>query len=131
MQQVGTVLTMLLALQPRGSGWNPARRDGGLYDTDTVETVRGTVVAVAEVPPEAAAHLALEVDDERLVVHLGPAWYVAGYRFRPGDVLEVTGSRVEMARQPVLVAAHIERGPEVFELRSPGGLPLWGAWRPR
>ena len=131
MQQVGTVLTMLLALQPRGHGWEPGNRDGSLYDADSVETVHGTVRSVAHVPPEGAAHLVLDVHNQRLVVHLGPGWFVAAHRFAPGDLLVVTGSRIEMARQPVLVAARIERGRELFELRGPGGLPLWGAWRPR
>jgi hypothetical protein len=69
----------------------------------------------------------LETDKENVPVHLGPAWYVDRQKFeiRPGDRIDVRGSRVSVDGKPAIVAAEIRKGEQKLELRNASGVPLW------
>lgn len=115
----------------------PARGGSRLYDPSTVETLRGRVVRLEEVPSRRGfaegLHLVLQKDDGgETSVHLGPSWFLEEHKLSvsPGDQLEVSGSRVSWGGEVHLIARTVTKGAEALELRDPAGIPRWaGAWR--
>lgn len=102
-----------------------------VYDVNTVETVSGRVLAVQHIASSRRGsygeHLILKTRTGRLVVHLGPNWFMQRQtlQIKPHDELTVTGFRVLLAGKPVLIAARISRAHETMVLRDVQGLPVW------
>ncbi len=102
-----------------------------LYDTKTVETVKGTVESIDSIKgPRGRAegiHLSLKTEKETIVVHLGPSWYIGkqDVKIKTNDNVEVKGSRITLQGKPVILAAEVRKGNEVLSLRNAEGLPLW------
>lgn len=119
------------ALVAYGSHQRPSdTRRPQVYDVTTVETQRGSVVSIDRISTTGRAggiHLTLDIGNEPLLVHLGPAWYLEDQSFDIviNDVIEVTGSRVVIDDEPVLIAAEIRIGDTVITLRDRDGIPLW------
>jgi hypothetical protein len=120
---------MLVFAQPvvaqggRGQG-------GRNYNPKTEATMSGTIDEVVHMPApgrgSGGLHLMLHTDTGVFDVHLGPAWYVdPKMSFAKGDALTVTGSRVVMAKQEVVIARTVKKGDEVLTLRDEQGFPLW------
>lgn len=114
-----------------GSGWG----GGGMYDTKTVETIRGEVASVAETKADEdsgnGVHLMVKTDAGEISVHLGPVWYIERQdtEIAVGDDVEVTGSRVTYDGQPAILAAEVRMGDAVVMLRDGSGRPMWAAGR--
>jgi hypothetical protein len=111
----------------------PARR---LYDPSTEATVKGTVDNVVQQTGRRAfsgTHLVLKTDAGDLTVHVGPSGYISaqGFSFAKGDALEVTGSKVKMGGQDVLLAREIKKDGKVLTLRDAQGIPKWSRGRQR
>lgn len=103
--------------------WNPA----------TVETVSGEVLEVKRQPSPRGkgdgVHLLLKTKDApKLVVHLGPAFWVdqQAVKIAAGDTVEVKGSRVKVKGESVLLAAEVKKGDATLVLRDVNGVPKWG-----
>ena len=108
----------------------------GLYDPETVVTVRGEVTRVERgrtAARGAGIHLHVWVGETTYDVHLGPEWFFEeqGLRFRAGDQVEIRGSRLDLDGSPALIAARLRFDGKVVELRDAEGCPLWGRGRPR
>ena len=60
-------------------------------------------------------------------VVLGPVWFVASkkFDFGKGDNITVTGSRLTMNDQQVVVAREVTKEGKVLTLRDAKGVPLW------
>jgi hypothetical protein len=109
---------------------------GRLFDPETVESVKGTVVAVTETAHGGKArgvHLTVKTKTETIPVHLGPDWYVEreGPAFAKGDAIDVRGSRVTYDGKPAIIAAEVRRGDDVLRLRDQDGSPRWAGPRRR
>ncbi len=108
-----------------------------MYDTKTVETLSGEVVGVDKIPNTKGrgygVHMTLKTDKETISVHLGPGWYVEKQevKIKPGDKVEVTGSRITYEGKPAIVAAEVKKGDDVLKLRDENGFPLWAGGRGR
>ncbi len=106
------------------------------FNPETVETVQGIVVDAPVIQqgglPE-MEHLALKTDRERLMIILGPNWYLAQQDLKISalDRLEVTGSRVPLDGKSALLAQKVKRGDQVFEFRDQAGKPRWAPSRPQ
>jgi hypothetical protein len=103
---------------------------GRRYDPTTVESVRGEVTAVETTVQGGhgpGVHVKLATASGPLAVRLGPAWYLDEQKLVPkmGDVLEITGSRVTVAGEPLIIAAQVKRGDLTVTLRDASGVPLW------
>ncbi len=130
------VLTPAAALAQQnmgGTGTLRARR----YDTQTVETLRGTIIAIEKVADHGrrayGVHLLLKTSAGEVSVHLGPSWFIARQHLKlaPREMIEVTGSRVTYEGRPVLIAAQIRTGHQSMVLRDSRGFPLWSGARAR
>lgn len=123
--------------RPGAGGWGPAGQYQRIYDTDTVETVKGEIEQIDRVTPmrgmSPGVHLVLKTDEETVSVHLGPAWYLDNQdvKLEPEDEIEVKGSRVTVAGKPALIAAEVTKGDQVLTLRDDRGIPQWSGWRRR
>ena len=102
-----------------------------VYDLNTVETVSGRVLAVQRVAGSRRGaygeHLILKTRTGRLVVHLGPDWFMQrqALQIKLHDELIITGSRILLGGKPVLIAARISKAHETLVLRDAQGLPVW------
>lgn len=114
-----------------GHGWGRRTPYGQLFDPERLTTMQGTVVRVARFLPvpgmSEGIEMLLETEGEAVAVHLGPSKFVAGdaANFAPGDVIEVTGSRTELAGEAILMATSVGKGSMRLELRDLTGAPLW------
>ncbi len=112
-------------------GWGHDSQYGGMYNLNTVETIRGTVVSTNTFTPMSGMgqgmQLLVTTEDRTVPVHLGPAWYLddRGFQVNSGDEIEVKGSQVNWAGNPVLMAAEVRQGDKVLELRDNNGIPAW------
>jgi hypothetical protein len=114
-------------------GWGRATPYGKLFDPARLETIQGKVSLVARFVPlpgmSEGIELWLETTQGGLAVHLGPGKFIPIDVVDPGDLIEVTASRVELAGETVLMATSIQKGDLRIELRNEKGAPLWGRAR--
>jgi hypothetical protein len=120
----------------QGPGMGPGGSMGMMYNPQTVTTIKGTVESLSTQGSRRMRHesLAIKTDQGNIMVHLGPAWYMNKQQIllNPGDVVEVTGSKMEMAGGTMLVAKEVKVGGKTFQIRDDQGLPLWrGRGRPQ
>ena len=76
----------------------------------------------------------VKTDQGNITVHLGPARYINQHQIvlKPGDAVEVTGSKMEMGGGTMMVAKEVKVGGKTFQLRDDQGVPLWrGQGRPQ
>ena len=103
------------------------------YDTATEAVFKGTVAEVKdrECPVSGGrlgSHIVLKLGDGTTIeVHLAPTKFVSDYdlTFKPGDDLEVTGSKVTFEGVQTIFAREIKRGTDVFVFRDKDGKPVW------
>ena len=119
-----------------GGGWGPGTSYGRMYDVNTIESIRGDVLAVERFTPtgmSAGIHLQVKTRTETLFVHLGPEWYIdrQDVQIAVKDTIEVKGSRISFQGKPAIIAAEVKKGDEVLVLRDESGLPAWSAMRRR
>lgn len=113
-------------IPPAASGSAPSS-----YDRDTVTTIRGSVTSVAMVPARGGRtggwHATLDSEGRQTDVHLGPSWFLdkLGLGLAKGEAIEVTGSLVEQANAPVLIAREVKWAGRAFTLRDERGVPAW------
>lgn len=107
------------------------------YDPETVATVTGTVEEVLLRPGRGGAtglHLSLALEyGEHLEVVVGPTFYVypEGFEAETGDIVTVTGSRLTVNGEPMLMAREIQVGDHDLTLRDETGMPAWRGQGPR
>jgi hypothetical protein len=112
----------------------PAAR---VYDPDSVTTLHGTATAVTVLPARGGRsggfHVTLSSEGVERDIHVGPSWFLEreGFQIAKGDVLDVTGSVVELDGASFVVAREIQKGTSVLRLRDERGVPLWAGSRTR
>ena len=99
--------------------------------------VRGEVISVEKVGcgqgRRHGVHLLLQTAEGRVVVNLGPSWFVESQRMKvqPRDRIKVAGARVSCDGKPTLIATVVRKGDERLRLRGRDGTPRWLASRIR
>lgn len=95
------------------------------FDANTIVAMYGTVTQVERQPT--GVQLKVQVGARTLVVQLGPADYVDGrMAFATADVVQFTGSSVDIGGQPGVIATEIERQGQRLRLRDDDGTPRFG-----
>ncbi len=115
-------------------GWDKDSPYNQLYDPRERDKFKGIVEAVREeVPMEGMAPAVVLVvkdqDDQEVVVHLGPRWFVdpKTLGFRVGDKVKVYGVWAELNDEDIFMASKIKKG-ETYEYkvrRTKDGTPWW------
>ena len=127
------ILALTLACGPENQG-GPGPEDEAvydrMYDSKTVETVRGEVVSVAKIADRGKGYgvsLILKTNRETIRVYLGPGWFLEqqGLLFAPKDQVEITGSQITLQGKRTLIAAQVQKGGQSLKLRDPAGIPAW------
>lgn len=120
----------------RGSGgWGAGMPYAERYDAARRTTVTGEVVRVERVVPQPGMAegyaLVLRSREQLQTVHLGPVWFLErqDYAVEAHDQVEVSGSRVQLDGQTVVIAAALVKNGRVLYLREEDGLPVWSSWR--
>lgn len=116
--------------------WGNGNRYGGrMYNTKTVETIKGKVLSVDGFIPARGmshgVHLQVQTQKDIVNVHLGPAWYIQNQDIviKPEDKIEIKGSKINNAYEPAIIAAEVKKGNMTLVLRSEDGFPVWNGWR--
>ncbi len=118
-----------------GGGWGADSQYNRLYNTNTVETVSGEVIAVKHITPtngmSYGVHLELKTEKGTVSVHLGPGWFIENQdiAIEPKDKVEIKGSRVTFNGKPAIIAAEVKKNDRVLKLRDQNGVPFWAGWR--
>ena len=101
------------------------------YNPNNTETFDGEVVSLT---PEQSrrktfqgVHLMVNTGEETIEVHVAPSWYLADQDFEitPKDKIVITGSRINVAGNPEIIAREIEKDDRILVLRDENGVPLW------
>ena len=120
-----------------GGGWGAGSAYNRQYDVTTVEAIRGEISSVDRFMPRQGVsegiHLVLATGSESISVHLGPAWFIENQdeMVVVGDAVVITGSRIVYQGDPAIIAASVEKGEQVLQLRDELGYPVWSGWRRR
>jgi len=116
-------------------GWGHGDGYGRMYNKNTVDTVKGTVVKLEKIYPmrgmRYGIHLILKTEKETISVHLGPGWYIENQDIKilKGDKIEVKGSRITYNNKTAIIAAEVKKSDSVLKLRDENGFPMWAGWR--
>ena len=122
--------------EPRGGGWGADTPYGRLYDPAKEETISGQVVSIetsAPMPGMAPGmQMLVQTDDGQSTrVQVGPTWYLArqDLGIQENTHVQVTGARVEIDGQPVLMAREVQFDGQLITLRDAQGMPMWSSLR--
>jgi hypothetical protein len=101
-----------------------------MYDTATEVTLKGEVTEVTTETGRrrmSRIHVTLQGDAGPVVVHPGPAAYLEQQHFEvaKGDVIQVVGSKMTVARSVAVLARTVKKGETVTVLRDENGVPKW------
>lgn len=116
-------------------GWGAGHHYSRMYNRGTVESLNGEVISVNKITPSQGMshgiHLILKTGKETIPVHLGPGWYIENQdiQIQPKDKIQITGSRINFAGKPAIIAAEIKKGNDILKLRDEKGFPAWSGWR--
>jgi hypothetical protein len=108
------------------------------WDPATVETVKGEVMTKDSITPQKdknwspAVGMTLKKEDDYAVyVHLGPQWYIDKQELaiNVGDKVEVTGSKIMVEGNMVILVSSIKKDDKTWQLRDEKGFPFWSARR--
>lgn len=125
---------LVLNVQAQDREFKQGNKYAGHFDTNTIETQKGRITAVYTLSSEkglgSKVKFDLKTDDETIRIHVGPSWYILdkGFEFTEGDKIKVTGSRVLIGENIVLIASKIVKGGKTLKLRDSKGVPLWIGW---
>lgn len=104
------------------------------FDESTVEEVKGEVLEIQysgkENDKSRGVELHLKTEENEILVHLGPAWYIDNQhkKIEAGQKITVRGSKIGDDSEPLLIAEWVQTGKQQFRLRDKTGHPVWDAW---
>jgi sporulation protein YlmC with PRC-barrel domain len=112
-------------------GWDRAEYNQK-YDASKVTTINGTITNVQHAAPMSGMGqgviLTVQEDSGKSCrVHLGPANFVErqNFTFNTGEKITVTGSRITIDNNEVVMARDVNLNGKTLRLRDQGGQPLW------
>jgi hypothetical protein len=121
-----------LALAQPPQPTDPDRPMARVFDPKTVQTMSGEVTGVDKFPgprPGVPGRVTfnMKTDKETFLVYLGPEFYLdqQGFKFAPGDKVQVKGSLVTLDGKPALIPMEVKKGDQTLQLRGDNGVPLW------
>jgi len=102
------------------------------YNPETVRTIQGVIENMERIKRSnwyanrEGIHITVKTDQEKVTVHLGPAWFINGkIALEEGDTVEVEGSVITYALKEIMIARRIKKGDTELILRDNTGTPAW------
>jgi hypothetical protein len=130
-----SLILAVLVLAPES--WAQLKK---FYDPQKVVTVQGQIEKLETITRQGRqatngrkTQIAqLKTDQGIVMVHLGPAEFLAQQQLIPkaGDVLEITGGKVNTRKGEVILATTVKSGGKTFQLRDAKGVPVWTGQTP-
>jgi len=117
------VLVILLFTSPR--------RRAPKYDPSDEVTVQGAVQDVQQfycpVSGEVGTHLMVKTENGTIQIHVAPTRFLRSNNlsFRPGDQVQVVGSRIIYQGHVAVIARTATRAGQTVAFRETNGHPLW------
>ena len=110
-------------------------RGGRLYNPSTEITVQGKVTTIDTMTGRRGwngIHLAVQSEEAKYHIHVGPAAYIErnGFTFAAGDQVEIVGSEVVYNGTKALIAREIKKDEKTLQLRDKQGFPVWSGGPP-
>lgn len=130
MATLALALTLGFASAPKLAAADGKANAAPSYDTATETDVVAIVSDVREVPkadPLGGVHLTIKAKADTIDVYVGPTDFVKIFdvTFNKGQEIEVTGSKVKVSGEPVILAREIQVNRITLELRDKNGTPYW------
>jgi hypothetical protein len=128
---MGLTLWALTAGIPQSSPASGRIHYSSLYNPASVEAVQGEVASLGRTISgngrDYCETLTLQTEAGAVLVILKPESFRprTDLRLQPGDQVEVTGSRVRLPGETVLIAATVAKGGKAMVLRDLDGRPAW------
>jgi sporulation protein YlmC with PRC-barrel domain len=120
----------------RGGGWGVDTPYGRLYDLAKEQTISGQVISIETSAPMSGMapgmQMLVQTDDGKSIrVQVGPGWYMEHQDLdvKENSRVQVTGARVEIDGQPVLMAREVQFDGQIITLRDAQGIPMWSSLR--
>ena len=128
-------LSLLFALSTYSAGIDRKKNPAPMYNLATEIHAIVTIVDVREVSKEAAldgVHLTVMSKNDNFDVYLGPVDFVKRFdvAFKKGDEIELTGSRVRVEGEDLVLAREVRFGQVTLILRDKTGWPYWDSNKP-
>ena len=100
------------------------------YDAATETKFKGVVEQLKIVPPSGgkpAAYLVVKSAPDTVEVFLCPKsfWDEMGVGLKPGDEIQVTGSKIKQDGADLILAREVVKGDDTLTLRFKDGKPAW------
>ena len=115
-------------------GWGKNSEYTKKFNPKTIVTVKGKITKIdREAKPlpgmDKGFAATIQTDKGEEVVQVGPIWFTSYFKqkwdVKPGDAVEVTGSKVDIGGKPVIMAVQGKKGNLVMVCRSKQGKPVW------
>ena len=123
-----SLVTVVLATAAFGGGKDQAPAEP-VYDVKTEVQIDAAVSGVKEVSTGAlkGVFLSVKSKSETMEIYLGPADFVKMFdvKFKNGDEVVVTGSKIKFEERDVVLAREVEIGKIILRLRDQKGTPNW------
>lgn len=132
------VITFTVNAQTDTVGWGPNSRYNRMYNPKTVTEIEGKIIEVQSITPlsgmsSSGVHLLVDSKGTKYSVHVGPKWYLKDQpvKLNELDIIKVTGSKVNIGNEEVIIAQMITKGKETLKLRNDAGIPNWSMGKRR
>lgn len=127
------LVILVVGITLRSTAFGQMHRGAGKcsnYDSKTELTTTGTIEDVTQLASGHGwhgTHLMVKTEAGRFDVHLGPSDYISSqqFSFAKGDQIEITGSKVNMQGNDVILAKEVKKDGKVLSLRNAQGMPNW------
>jgi sporulation protein YlmC with PRC-barrel domain len=114
------------------SAWQANSTYNQRFDPSKVITIEGTIERVSSFEPESGAapgvQLNVKTDDGKtMIVHTGPKQHIdqQELKFDQGKKVKITGSKVQLDGQTVILATKVTADDKSVDLRDVQGKPRW------
>lgn len=109
-----------------------------MYQTNSEVTFSGKVKGIINTPATANSSTRTSIlvrssNGGDSTVELGPSWFMdhLSKPLKVGDTVSITGSKIFLSGDSVILARKLTRGKQVVYLREVSGYPMWVAFRGR
>lgn len=119
--------------QPKDmGGWEKDGVYNGFYKVSEADSLKATINSLEEASPlpGMSPGLILEVEDrdgEKIMVHVGPLWFVGDAPMRKGDEVKIKGVWAEIEGREVFLMSKVKKeGAYEYKVRlTKDGTPFW------